>query len=154
MLSISFSRYFCILNWWNRSKTAGKRFSSTRRCALKKIRAEIFIFFWLKNIFKKEVEIFFRNFFDCSNFRKIGIFENSKISTFRKFRFFRKFEQSKKFQKKIATFFLKIFFNQKKIKIFDRIFLKLISWSRRIVLLRFQNDSIGLKGRNAAIKKC
>ena len=45
----------------------------------------------------------------------------------------------------MSGFFFKIENFQKKKKIFDQIFLKFISWSRRITLKQFQSDSDSLK---------
>ena len=58
------------------------------------------------------------------------------------------------FSKNFRTFFSKMFFDKKKIKFFDRFFLKFNSWSRRIIIKRFQHDSGSLKRPKLKGKKC
>jgi len=96
---------------------------------------------------KKKSQIFFEIFFSISNVQKKISKKNRKnqhfrIQNFRHFRFFfRKFENQK------FSRFFSIFFRSEKMKILQWFFLKSISWSRRIILNRFRNNSNSLKMR-------
>ena len=59
----------------------------------------------------------------------------------------------RKIKQKKSTFFWNFFFDKKKMDFFDGIFSKFNSWSRRIVLQRFQSDSDSLKVRKIKMEK-
>ena len=86
-------------------------FSSIRRWTFKKIPSKNFNFFWSKNIFEKNIEIFhtFFGFFSIENW-----FFKNQFSI----------EKNQKNIWKFSIFFSKLFFDQKKLLFFDRIFFK------------------------------
>ena len=97
-------------------ETAANRFSKMWRWTLKKNPIEKFSFFLVEKIFWKKK---FGKFLKISDFRKSKIYLRKSIFFNWKFRTFFDF-----FSTFLRTFFSKYFFDKKKWKIFDRIFLK------------------------------
>ena len=58
------------------------------------------------------------------------------------------------FSKKKSQLFFENIFRPEKIKILDGIFFKFMSWSRRIILKRLQDNSGSIKCRKVMRKKC
>ena len=113
------------------------------------------IFFSGRKIFSKKKlrkKVVFFSIFEFSE--KIIIFEKIKILIFSKMMIF---SENSKIEKK-TTFFLNFFFENifrpEKNIFFRWIFLKFISWSRRIILKRFLSAPGRLKPRKATRKKC
>ena len=112
------------LNRRNRSETASKRFSTIRKWGLKKS-DRFFLIFPSKNMFSKKVRKKSGKFPNISHKGVLQI-SNKIFGIFPIF---------------FELFLIKYFFDLKKSKNLDPMFLNIISWSRRIVLKRCRNDS-------------
>ena len=98
----------------------------------KKNSSKNFNFLWSKIMFEKNLNIFCFFFKIKKSNKKSWTFSTTKKHNF--------FLKKKTFGKSIPIF-SKIIFNHKELFFSTRLFLKIISWSRRIVLEQFQNDS-------------
>ena len=93
-----------------RSQTAANRFSENSSSSLKKIRSKNFHFFWSKKYY------FFKSWFPFFS-KKACFFEKIKFLSTKSINFTKE-------KLILLTFFLKYFFDQKKIIFFVRIFFK------------------------------